>query len=426
MVPNQPNGPPMITRSTTIVVASAPTIGQHDDQNSQTSEKGAAGQDQGQQGNQGDGFLEIMASLERVRTALHTQTAAKSMKEVISPEVDKITQLMTKFAAAIIEERKSEAARSRNFEQAMQEIRAAVCSPAKTYAQAVSESQPAPTASAITASPKPQVAKAKARKERAKLELTLSSERASSQVKKEIREMHLKPLAERLHKAIESSDVEGEKPRINSINKLSNNQIRLQFTSEEAVKRLEKVNWNSAFEGLMQHKRKYGPVAHNIAKRDIDFSDNNDKETAIAQLQEENNYLPIVDIALLRRKPNSAPTHSIIVFASDAQAADQCIDVGIVINYERKEVDRYMPQLRITQCYNCYGYGHRASQCRCHRKCGKCGEEDHAINDCTKEQAKCMHCDGSHPAWHYECDVRKAVSRRLADHKIETSAWFTK
>jgi hypothetical protein len=28
--------------------------------------------------------------------------------------------------------------------------------------------------------------------------------------------------------------------------------------------------------------------------------------------------------------------------------------------------------------------------------------------------------------WYHECDVRKAVSRKLADHKMETSPWFMK
>jgi hypothetical protein len=56
-------------------------------------------------------------------------------------------------------------------------------------------------------------------------------------------------------------------------NKLSNNIVKLQCKSPEDTNTLRANNgdWNTAYEGLIACKVKYGIVVHGIAKEYIDF-----------------------------------------------------------------------------------------------------------------------------------------------------------
>jgi len=90
---------------------------------------------------------------------------------------------------------------------------------------------------------------------------------------------------------------------------------------------------------------------------------------------------------------------SVIIFTEDPHAADKCIKLGFFINSLRHKAEKYAPQLHITQCYNCYDYGHHATYCKRKTKCGNCASEEHPTAECQSEEHCSCGCKGPHPAW---------------------------
>ena len=202
--------------------------------------------------------------------------------------------------------------------------------------------------------------------------------------------------------------------------------------SEDATLLREIVDWNTAFKGLAVHKPKYGIIVHGVSSKEVqDFEDEKVKEAIIKEWEESNSGLKIKAITKLRRKPrarsDSPPNQSIVVFTENPSAADYCIKQGFFINsLHRPKVERYAPELYITQCYKCHEFGHRAAWCKRKEKCGNCSSEDHATVACTiNSEHRCCGCKGTHPAWAQECPNRSAEGRRLAELRRTTSIYFT-
>jgi hypothetical protein len=194
------------------------------------------------------------------------------------------------------------------------------------------------------------------------------------------------------------------------------------------MKTLKNMDWDASIKGLKTKIPKYGIVVHGVPSEAVDFK--TDKQAIIDEIQEANrfNNIPIVDISPLRRKPNFTNTsrfQSIIVFTSDIEAADRCIKANeMYIASGRYRAERYTPHLQITQCFKCYGYGHRAQQCKSDQKCRKC-RGNHETNGCTNNKIECVNCRENHQAWRHDCPKRVAESRRLADIKLNTPAFFS-
>ena len=383
----------------------------------------------------------IKASLEMIKKGLEKVNTINSTASIRANKASAIDHLenAARQLEAIIEidespESKLTDSRFDNFERELREIKNAIKEQGKTWAQ-VAEAAPAPThyhSTANNTACKPnqqqreQLKKEKMKQDMAKSEVTLSVEGTSEETKKALAEMNPKEITERLQQAIDTAITEGIKPKLLGINRLKNNNIRLQVKTEEQAKQLQRVDWSKAFIGLTQHKPKYGMVIHRVPKNEFDLAD--DEEIIIAELENSNPGTPISSLTSLRRKAPRNPnaTHqSIVIFTTDMQEANKCIKSGFYINYTRYPAERYAPQTQITQCYNCYGYGHRANQCKHKQRCGKCSEEDHNTNDCMSKEMKCAMCGGNHPAWHFECTKREEESRKKEDIRKETPAYFT-
>jgi hypothetical protein len=116
-------------------------------------------------------------------------------------------------------------------------------------------------------------------------------------------------------------------------NKLSNNIVKLQCKSPEDANtlRVNNVDWNTAYEGLMARKVKYEIVVHGIAKEYIDFTSKFDQEAIVDELQQGNTTcnLSITKVVPFRRKTTSSKHHSIVIFTHDPGAAYECIRCSV-------------------------------------------------------------------------------------------------
>lgn len=67
----------------------------------------------------------------------------------------------------------------------------------------------------------------------------------------------------------------------------------------------------------------------------------------------------------------------------------------------------YKTKRRAAQCHRCQEWGHATSNCYAEPACLKCAE-NHLTKDCTKpreQPAKCVNCEGNHPANATICEV---------------------
>lgn len=149
------------------------------------------------------------------------------------------------------------------------------------------------------------------------------------------------------------------------------------------------MNWTTALAGLKTRKPQYGIVVHGVPTLELDSLKITDKEIQDIMQQNESKNIKIESMVPLRRKlleqgAGPPPKHaSIVIFTYDAEAADKCIRLGLNIHYRNYPVEKYAPQLRVTQCYNCHKYGHHAQHCRSKAKCRKCRSEEHTTSDCV-------------------------------------------
>ena len=164
----------------------------------------------------------------------------------------------------------------------------------------------------------------------------------------------------------------------------------------------------------------YGIVVHGILITNLSETSMNDANV-IKQLKTENNMKPriIIKITSLRRKNRLTDDkvklhHSIVVYMNNLHAANKCITNGYYVDYLHHAAEKFAPQFQITQCFNCYNYGHRATNCKRDTRCGKCGDK-HNTKECESETAKCLHCEDSHEAWRSQCPAYTAEKNRLVE-----------
>jgi hypothetical protein len=319
----------------------------------------------------------------------------------------------------------------------MDEIKAAILKP-QTWATVTAANTPSPLQLATTNSrtqAKEQLVKQQQQKKQdlAKLEVVLTVDSHEPNARDTLADATYEDITKQLQATVQQAPIT-KKPKINAIQKLKSGDIKIICQTTDEAATLKNINWASAYNGLSIKKPRYGIVVHGIPREYIQSlgSDINSKEvTTILEQQNSPQNLTVTNISTLRRLKQeiSTPTHtSIIIFTNDAEAADACINSGIIINYRRFPAEKYCPQLKLTQCYKCHKYGHTASKCKAEKAtCGFCASQEHATNEClTKDSPHCINCKEHHPAWSPTCKYRDEEGKRLAAIRMTTSPYFSK
>ena len=214
------------------------------------------------------------------------------------------------------------------------------------------------------------------------------------------------------------------KPHIIGVKKLPHH-LHLHFeTSYQALTANTLKDWGDAFEGLRLHEPVYGVV---VRRAPID-SPTDDK--ALRSLEEENNLKTgtITKAAPLRSRKKqqvdeNSDDHSLVLYLNDKHAANRCIANGVNIDFAHHATERFTPQFKATQCFNCYSHGHHASNCKRNPRCGKCSE-NHDTRECKNAVVKCCQCGGPHEAWQARCPVIIAEKKRLKELMGRTPCLF--
>ena len=122
-----------------------------------------------------------------------------------------------------------------------------------------------------------------------------------------------------------------------------------------------------------------------------------------------------------RRNGERAPLHAVkVVFASPDQL-QKAIAQGLLLRCAQSgynisvgvEEERFT--LSVTQCYQCYKFGHIAQYCVNDKVCRQCGSAEHdGVGQCPSGFSKCINCKGDHAANNRnKCPVYQRAQARL-------------
>ena len=305
----------------------------------------------------------------------------------------------------------------------LDEIRKTVSEPPKTCTEAAQRAADRPTAPIIRnrpAHPDPEVKARmeKLRRERAKTEVILTTRGARDEVKEKLANMSNEAITESLKQAIKNIGIEPTK--IHKAQKITHG-IKIRCTSDKEAEELYNIDWKNIFKGTDVVEQWSKIVLHGVSKYTIDF-ERDKPEEIIARIEDANHGIKIGKVEPLTKRPRNpnALTQSIIISMKHSEEADECIMSGMSIERRWFRPERYTPQCRINQCFNCQGYGHKANVCTRKTRCGKCAQE-HDTRECESETMQCANCKDSHHAWHQEFLNRQRRKEQIEREKAEIS-----
>ena len=127
--------------------------------------------------------------------------------------------------------------------------------------------------------------------------------------------------------------------------------------------------------------------------------------------------IEITQISWMRRAIEQKKCYSsLIIEAASPSIANVIIRSGLIVESKLKECKRYKSEIRLTQCFQCYHYGHIEKACNWVQLCGFCLKL-YTTDRCSNkelEKNKCAVCRGNHSAWFRICRVCRAEIKKLS------------
>lgn len=117
-----------------------------------------------------------------------------------------------------------------------------------------------------------------------------------------------------------------------------------------------------------------------------------------------------------------------VLHLSSAEAAMALCSNGVIWEAQIFDCSPYNADLKITQCFRCYAFGHIQTYCARAARCGGCGSAAHGDGgkqgeeqcpqkqgDGTFKEMTCCNCGGKHTAWDRRCKAAKAEQARIKE-----------
>lgn len=133
------------------------------------------------------------------------------------------------------------------------------------------------------------------------------------------------------------------------------------------------------------------------------------KENEIIEcLKVQNSYLENADIEMVKIfKSGLTKNRYSAILKIDGDHFKKIIEEEKVnIDWDKCYVKEYFS---VSKCYKCYGYNHRADDCKNKRACIRCAGE-HNINECNSEIIKCVNCFNANEKFKLKLDVNHMAS----------------
>jgi hypothetical protein len=208
--------------------------------------------------------------------------------------------------------------------------------------------------------------------------------------------------------------------------RLPSNDIVFTVSSPEACKKLvQEAKWVQSICTTAQLKRReYVVLAHGIARQSIPT----DQQAAIAALKSQNPTAPIeiLRTGWSRKAIRTGKTiTSLHISVAEPEQLNWLVDNGLLWGSQVHDCEPFFGDCQITQCFNCYRYGHVVRTCRHAQRCGFCAGFGHVTNLCPvrddREKHRCAVCTSpmaKHTAWSRDCPTRQeAVAKANAAYE---------
>jgi hypothetical protein len=131
---------------------------------------------------------------------------------------------------------------------------------------------------------------------------------------------------------------------------------------------------------------------------------------------------------VLRAGKTKAPLH---ICVAEPSQANLLIDRGLVWDYQLHNCEPFSGDCQVTQCFNCYQYGHTARMCGNIAKCGFCAAPGHITNNCPVKtdpaKYRCTTCatpEAKHTAWSTSCPKRKERVEKARNYYYQRPTRF--
>jgi len=155
---------------------------------------------------------------------------------------------------------------------------------------------------------------------------------------------------------------------------------------------LKDTKWLETFgDGARIKRREFAVIAHRIWVSQIQNQDQ-----AIQEIFRQNPKLQgsvdIVQVAFSKKTLRSGRTTGpLIISVTEPEQANRLIDAGLIWQYELHNCEPFEGDCVITQCFQCYKYGHVGYRCHNLQRCGFCAALGHATNECIGKEDHTKH-----------------------------------
>ena len=201
----------------------------------------------------------------------------------------------------------------------------------------------------------------------------------------------------------------------------------LTFQSSEAADSFRKAAFNNELDGaqIRDTKKKTQSIKTDILIHNVDYN----ISTKEIEADIESHYnIAIHSTYRLQRTSQYEPfqkydtkTVKITIYTSDEKLFNETITL---FNYNKHRISKPTPPPQITQCYNCFNFGHTRQQCAQRaRTCIRCG--DTHTQPCTQTAPKCSNCGLNHVPTYKNCPAYKQMVNAEKD-KIRQQTYAQK
>jgi hypothetical protein len=196
-------------------------------------------------------------------------------------------------------------------------------------------------------------------------------------------------------------------------------------------------NWTkAAFPSAQVLRRTYQAMIHGVCKRSTKLDTPQEVQATVQRLNEDNKRLHPGSVILAAKWPTNANRpakdgrekaySSLLVEYGTPDELNQVVQKGFIEGCKPLQGERWEKGLSLTQCFNCYGYGHWVRNCPNSTKCGHCaGPHDTRFHDATRKwEVKCAVCGGKHTAWDLKCLRRQKEKQKVLQKVLAKPALY--
>nr|XP_042913695.1 uncharacterized protein LOC122273753 [Parasteatoda tepidariorum] len=171
---------------------------------------------------------------------------------------------------------------------------------------------------------------------------------------------------------------------VKRVNKIRKGGIVVQVTREEDIEKLQRGIENSAMGDKYSCTK---PKSINPRLILYGVSEEIDKENLIQKLREQNQTLENAEMEVCF--PLRAREGNHLVITTDPDTFHKIIYLGkLNLGWKRVGIKEFV---KVTQCFNCFKYGHIAKLCNNKAICANCSREGHKSENC-KIKPSCTNC----------------------------------